>query len=575
MTLSHLTKAGMFNPTKGLNVKNINTTGIITATSGSFSGNVTAVDGIFSGNVSIAGTLTYEDVTNIDSVGIITARGDLDVDGHTNLDNISIAGVTTITAGAFGTNLIVGARHIATNIDIPSTSLRTGVVIRNANDYRTDSGFNGGFQVLDPYDHSATSFAFRAAEGTTLVDNAWIKCNGTAYFANRVGIGITEPTQSLDVNGKIRVFGSDGSAYGLWIDPSSTGGTYETLIGKANGDLRLQAGAASYSAGSANILLKNSNDHIIINAANSGNVGIGTDNAATKLTVFSDDSVTDTDVFQVRSKSGAFNIRVSDSDAANPEWALRTYANEPIVFMQGTVERLRITSGGHIKVPDNTDIQIGNATNGDLKIYHDTNDSYIQDVGSGQLRFLSNDYVFYNAGGNENLLRITENTGVSLYDGADTVRLATNDSGVDVTGILTSTSGSFGPGILEESYMNDTGGGIVGNYNHDVLSYGMVWYGVTNAVGGWTFNIRGNSSTTFNSISNTNKVTTMTIYSANNNAANYMSAFNIDGVTQTIKWAGGSAPSVATGSGVDVYSMTIMKTGAGTYHVFGNFTNFA
>ena len=123
--------------------------------------------------------------------------------------------------------------------------------------------------------------------------------------------------------------------------------------------------------------------------------------------------------------------------------------------------------------------------------------------------------------------------------------------------------------------MNDTGGGIVGNYNHDVLSYGMVWYGVTNAVGGWTFNIRGNSTTTFNSISNTNKVTTMTIYSANNNAANYMSAFNIDGVAQTIKWAGGSAPSVATGSGVDVYSLTIMKTGAGAYHVFGNFTNFA
>ena len=38
------------------------------------SGNVTAVDGTFSGNVSIGGTLTYEDVTNIDSVGIVTAR---------------------------------------------------------------------------------------------------------------------------------------------------------------------------------------------------------------------------------------------------------------------------------------------------------------------------------------------------------------------------------------------------------------------------------------------------------------------------------------------------------------------
>jgi len=34
-------------------------------------------DGSFGGNVSVAGTLTYEDVTNIDSVGIITARSDV------------------------------------------------------------------------------------------------------------------------------------------------------------------------------------------------------------------------------------------------------------------------------------------------------------------------------------------------------------------------------------------------------------------------------------------------------------------------------------------------------------------
>ena len=33
----------------------------------------------FSGNVSIGGTLTYEDVTNIDSVGIVTARTGLEV----------------------------------------------------------------------------------------------------------------------------------------------------------------------------------------------------------------------------------------------------------------------------------------------------------------------------------------------------------------------------------------------------------------------------------------------------------------------------------------------------------------
>ena len=37
-------------------------------------GVITATSGNFTGNVSIGGTLTYEDVTNIDSVGLITAR---------------------------------------------------------------------------------------------------------------------------------------------------------------------------------------------------------------------------------------------------------------------------------------------------------------------------------------------------------------------------------------------------------------------------------------------------------------------------------------------------------------------
>ena len=50
--------------------------GVLTATKfvGPFEGTITSSDATFTGNVSIGGTLTYEDVTNIDSVGIITAR---------------------------------------------------------------------------------------------------------------------------------------------------------------------------------------------------------------------------------------------------------------------------------------------------------------------------------------------------------------------------------------------------------------------------------------------------------------------------------------------------------------------
>jgi len=78
--------------------------GIITATKfiGPIEGSITSTDANFTGSVSIGGTLTYEDVTNIDSVGIITARngidcnGDIDVDGHTELDNLRVSGIATV-----------------------------------------------------------------------------------------------------------------------------------------------------------------------------------------------------------------------------------------------------------------------------------------------------------------------------------------------------------------------------------------------------------------------------------------------------------------------------------------------
>ena len=50
----------------------INTSGILTATT--FKGNIVGTAATFTGPVTIGGTLTYEDVTNIDSVGIVTAR---------------------------------------------------------------------------------------------------------------------------------------------------------------------------------------------------------------------------------------------------------------------------------------------------------------------------------------------------------------------------------------------------------------------------------------------------------------------------------------------------------------------
>jgi hypothetical protein len=56
------------------NLDNVNVAGVATFASAVNTGALTASSGTFSGNVSVGGTLTYEDVTNIDSVGVITAR---------------------------------------------------------------------------------------------------------------------------------------------------------------------------------------------------------------------------------------------------------------------------------------------------------------------------------------------------------------------------------------------------------------------------------------------------------------------------------------------------------------------
>ena len=70
--------------------------GAVFSQGASITGIVTATTGSFSGNLTVGGVLTYEDVTNIDSVGLVTARTGLRVtDGGINVT----AGISTFMGG--------------------------------------------------------------------------------------------------------------------------------------------------------------------------------------------------------------------------------------------------------------------------------------------------------------------------------------------------------------------------------------------------------------------------------------------------------------------------------------------
>ena len=87
---------GVIKPNEDYDTRHINSTGIVTTTGLDVNGNAD-----ISGNLSVGGVLTYEDVTNIDSVGIITARKDIHV-------GAGVSAVGVITASSFsgsGANL--------------------------------------------------------------------------------------------------------------------------------------------------------------------------------------------------------------------------------------------------------------------------------------------------------------------------------------------------------------------------------------------------------------------------------------------------------------------------------------
>ena len=86
--------------------------GVITATKfvGPFEGTITSTDATFTGNVSIAGTLTYEDVTNIDSVGIITARNGIFLPDNKKLELGNVAGNADLELFHDGTKSVIKSK---------------------------------------------------------------------------------------------------------------------------------------------------------------------------------------------------------------------------------------------------------------------------------------------------------------------------------------------------------------------------------------------------------------------------------------------------------------------------------
>ena len=188
---------------------------LVVAGVSTFTGNIVAATAEFSGNVTIGGTLTVEDKTNVDSIGLITARtgvrvtaggidvtagvstfsdtvkfngavdigtGGVDIDGQTDLDELIVAGVTTFSNDIHvGTAITIHAGNIhATGIISATKFVGDGSQITNLPGINTEGSSN----LTDVN-----------VSGTTTTTQLYVSGIGTAVKLN-------VSTGGLDVDGQ-------------------------------------------------------------------------------------------------------------------------------------------------------------------------------------------------------------------------------------------------------------------------------------------------------------------------------------------------------------------------------------
>ena len=178
----------------------VDTVNDITPTGGTLGvvGIITANSAVFSGNVTVGGALTYEDVTNVDSIGIITARSGVDVDdfisvgSNIHFGNAGVATVTTLNAtNITGTNFgTVTATKLITNeivekVSIDSTALNGTRNIDLASNavYNFTSNATGNFTFNFRGDGS-TSLNSLLSTGDSMTVALLCKQGGSAYYNN-------------------------------------------------------------------------------------------------------------------------------------------------------------------------------------------------------------------------------------------------------------------------------------------------------------------------------------------------------------------------------------------------------
>ena len=274
----------------------------------------------------------------------------------------------------------------------------------------------------------------------------------------------------------------------------------------------------------------------------------------------------------------ANNLYIYDNSAGQPRVVLDSSGN---VKIGGTLSspNINLNAGGSATFADNVQVQglIGDRSDGA------TNGVFIgRNNGSETSRIRANGAAEF-AGSVS--ATVGDFTGNVTSDRTSSSHTCFNGklNGTTTSEILADGSATFAETITANGGVSFTGGQLVESVNvtagtlasaSDIdLSTGMVHYFTTQESTQVTPNlsVSGKSVNQIMAIGEAISVVIMLTASA----SGYMSSLTIDGSPVTPMWSNGIAPSEGGASGIDVYSLQVIKTANSTYTVIANSSNFA
>jgi len=243
-------------------------------------GNVIATKGTFSGDVGIAGTLTYEDVTNIDSVGLVTARQGIEVG-----TGVGVAASISVDGNAEFAGIVTATQFVGNGANL------TGVASTENIRTNTNATFLQNINVGVAITAGKLGIGFTDANvkvGNTALDSLTTGTNNTAVGHNALTANTTGSTnvavgdQALEAN----TTASNNTAIGTQALEANTTGDLNVAVGSGsmvastNADRNVAVGSNTLQNIAADL---GDTHHTCIGFAAGQNITTGTQNTAIGL----------------------------------------------------------------------------------------------------------------------------------------------------------------------------------------------------------------------------------------------------------------------------------------------------